>query len=158
MYNHAPEGYKCPICIAVSGVESEDTLIEQADIVYRDDLVTAFIGSFFIGENSGHPIVVPNEHYENIYDMPDHVGARIFSVAKRLATAVRSTYECEGVTTLQNNEPVGNQHAFHYHLHVFPRYMDDNLHGNMSHKRSTAPEERLPYAEKLKGYLQAHEA
>jgi histidine triad (HIT) family protein len=141
MNNHAPESYRCPICPAVQGLENEDTLIKQSDIVYQDDLVTAFIGSFFIGKNDGHPIVVPNQHYENIYDLPDEVGGHIFEVAKKLALAVRQTYGCEGITILQNNEPAGGQHAFHYHTHIFPRYTDDGLHANMLTKRQTTPEE-----------------
>ncbi len=153
MHNHAPKNYRCPICIAISGMENEETLIVQNDIVYKDDLVTAFIGSFFIGKNDGHVIVVPNGHFENIYDLPDEVGGRIFAVGKKLAIAIRETYGCEGITTLQNNEPIGNQHAFHYHFHVFPRYENDNLHANMSDKRQTTPEERAPFAEKLRDYL-----
>lgn len=41
---------------------------------------------------------------------------------------------CDGVTFLQNNEPASNQHAFHYHLHVLPRYTNDNLHAHMLEK------------------------
>ena len=48
MYNHAPIDYKCPICIALEGKENEDTLITQSDIVYADELATAFISSFFM--------------------------------------------------------------------------------------------------------------
>ncbi len=154
MHSHAPKNYKCPICIGINGAENADTLIRKSDIVYRDDLVTAFIGSFFIGKNSGHPIIVPNVHYENLYDLADEVGARIFSVARKVAVAVRNTYDCEGITTLQNNEPVGNQHAFHYHLHIFPRYDGDDFHGNVATKHETTPEERLHYAEKLRNYLE----
>lgn len=60
MYNHASENYKCQICPAVNGIENEDTWIKQADIVYKDDIVTVFIGSKFVKNNSGHPIIVPN--------------------------------------------------------------------------------------------------
>lgn len=48
MYNHAPENYKCPICLSVKGIENEDTLLKQADLVYKDDLVSVFINSFWI--------------------------------------------------------------------------------------------------------------
>jgi len=62
MYNHAPEGYICPICVAIDGAEDQRTMIRQSDIVYKDGLVTAFIGSFFVANNPGHPIIVPNRH------------------------------------------------------------------------------------------------
>jgi histidine triad (HIT) family protein len=153
MYNHAPSDYKCPICIAIEGVENEDTLIRQSDIVYKDDLVTVFISSFFIDKNLGHVIIVPNKHFENIYDLPTDYSSHIAETAKRMALAVKKTYSAEGITTLQNNEPAGNQHAFHYHFHIFPRYENDDFHNNMLNKKSTTLEERLPYAEKLREEL-----
>jgi len=153
MYNHAPTGYICPICIAVKGQESENTLIAQRDIVYKDDLVTAFISSFFIGMNLGHIVIVPNEHFENIYDVPHNYSSRIAEVAQKMAIALKRAYSAEGITTLQNNEPAGNQHAFHYHSHVFPRYVNDDLHNNMLDKKLTTPEERSPYVEKIKKEL-----
>ncbi len=154
MHNHAPADYICPICLGVSGVESEDTLLRLTDIVYIDELVTAFINSFWIKNNPGHVIVVPNTHYENIYDLPDHIGAHIFSVAKKIAIAMKKAYKCDGTTILQNNEPAGGQHAFHYHLHVFPRYDGDDLHANMMDKQLADPETRLAYATKLLAGLQ----
>lgn len=149
MHNHAPIDYRCPICIGIQGIENEHTLIRQSDIVFKDSLVMAFITSFFIGNNPGHLVVVPCEHYENFYDLPDAIGGHLFAVARKMAIAMKQAYACEGVTTLQNNEPAGNQHAFHYHLHLFPRYSGDDLHGHMMVKRNTTAEERLPYAKAI---------
>ncbi len=153
MFNHAPQNYKCPICVAIKGIESEDTLIRQADIIYQDELVTAFIGSFFIRNNPGHIIIVPNEHYENIYELPENVGHQIFNVAKRSATAIKETRKCDGITTMQNNEPAGNQHAFHYHLHIFPRFENDELHAHLGNSIKSEPGDRLAYSEPLKKYF-----
>lgn len=153
MYNHASKEYKCPICIAIEGKENDDTLIRQSDIVYKDNLVTAFISSFFIGNNPGHVIIVPNKHFENIYDLPPEYAHRIFEIAQKMALAIKKAYNAEGITTLQNNEPAGNQHAFHYHFHVFPRYMNDELHKNMSDKKTTTADERKEYSEKIKAEL-----
>lgn len=153
MYNHAPENYKCPICLGVQGVENDDTMIRRSDIVYKDDLVMVFIGSIWVGNNPGHPLVVPNEHYENIYDMPKEVGHRIFDVSKKIALALKEVRKCEGITFLQNNEPAGNQHAFHYHLHIYPRFKDDELHANMGKSYRPSTEEIKPYADALKEFL-----
>jgi histidine triad (HIT) family protein len=154
MYNHAPTQYVCPICLAIDGKETEETLIRQSDIVYNDELVTAFISSFFIGNNPGHVIIVPKKHFENIYDLPSSYAHRIQEVAKQIALTLKHAYHAEGITTLQNNEPAGNQHAFHYHFHVFPRYMNDELHKNMLDKKSTTQEERADYAKRVIEALQ----
>lgn len=156
MYNFAPENYKCPICVALKGIENQDTLISQSDFVYRDELLSAFISSFFIGNNPGHVIIVPNTHFENIFDLPENYSAKIAQVAKTISLAVKETYSADGITTLQNNGPAGGQHAFHYHFHVFPRYEGDALHENMMDKKGTTSEERKPYAEKLKVKLNSN--
>lgn len=154
MYNHAPEGYKCPICLGIKGIENEDTLLKQADLVYKDDLVSVYINSFWIDTAKGHVIVVPNIHYENIFDLPKEVGCRISEITKKVALAMKESYRCDGITLRQNNEPASDQHAFHYHQHIFPRYEGDSFNVNMTKKSIlSTPEERIEYAEKLKNVL-----
>lgn len=153
MYNHASQDYKCPICLGIQGVENEHTLIKSTDFVYQDKVVSALINSFFIGNNPGHVIVVPNDHFENIYDIPDEVTAQIMSVARMIAVAMKQVYACEGITTLQNNEPAGNQHAFHYHFHVFPRYSHDDLHEHLNEKQLVDPQVRKAYTDMLRRVL-----
>lgn len=150
MYNHTSSNYICPICLGVGGVVSDKTLLLPQDVIYKDDLVTAFINSFWIKNNPGHVIVVPNEHFENIYDLPDELGAHIYSVARKIATKIKELYACDGITLLQNNEPAGGQHAFHYHLHIFPRYENDDLHKHMDNKQLADPDNRKKFAVKLK--------
>ncbi|MBW4061966.1 HIT domain-containing protein [Candidatus Saccharibacteria bacterium] len=156
--SHAPENYDCPICLGLLGSASQKTLIKASDFVYRDELVSAFINTFFIGKNGGHVIVVPNEHFENIYTLPVAHGHRIFDVAQMIALAMKAAYDCDGITTRNNNEPAGDQHAFHYHFHVFPRYVDDDYNSvSPAEKRLTEPAERAGYAAKIKAALAAGE-
>jgi len=154
MFNHAPVNYICPICVALEGIENSDTLIKRSDIVYQNNLVTALISSFFIGNNPGHVIIVPNKHFENIFSLPEDYASEIQKVAAEIAKALKTSYKAEGITTMQNNEPAGDQHAFHYHLHIFPRYKNDELHKNILDKKSTTPEERKLYADRIKEALQ----
>lgn len=154
MYNHAPKNYVCPICLGVKGAETDETMIRNSDIVYRDELVMAFVSSFFIADNLGHLVIVPIEHFENLYEIPESVGNRIFVVSKKIAEAMKTAYKCPGVMTMQNNEPASDQHAFHYHLHLFPRYEGDRLHERMNaEKKRTTAKERLPFAERMRQIL-----
>lgn len=154
MFNHAPKGYICPICLSIQGIENKDTLLKQADLVYKNDLVSVYINSFWIETAKGHVIIVPNQHYENIYDLPSEVGHRIFDISKKIALAIRNAYKCDGITTRQNNEPAGDQHAFHFHLHIFARYNGDSFNENMIKESVLSkPEERLEYVAKLKAIL-----
>jgi histidine triad (HIT) family protein len=152
--SNAPEGYKCPICLGIQGSDSPDTLIKSTDFVYDDNLVTAFVNTFFMGKNAGHVIVVPKQHFESVYTLPSEIGHRVFDVSKKIALAMKGAYKCNGITMRQNNDPSGDQHAFHYHLHVFPRYKDDEYNSVLpSDKRLAEPEERSGYAEKIKAVL-----
>jgi len=153
MYNHAPENYNCPICLGVNGVESDATMLKQADIVFKDDQVCAFVNSKFVGNNPGHVIVVPNDHFENLYDTPDEILSRIIIVSKKIAIAMKKARNCDGVMIQQNNEPASNQHAFHYHMHIFPRFDGDEIYQYMNNARVSDPQERIAYAEELKKYL-----
>lgn len=153
MHNHAPTDYICPICIGLSGEQSDRTLIRPVDIIYADDLVTALINSFFLPGNEGHAIIVPNQHFENLYDLPHEYLHRIAEVSQQLSLAMRQAYECDGITTRQNNEPAGDQHAFHYHLHHFPRYAGDSFNQNADNKYLADPSDRTNYAQKLKAIL-----
>lgn len=128
--------------------------MKPTDVVYKDDLVTVFVNSFFMGKNAGHVIVVPNEHFENIYTLPATYGHRIFEIAQKIALAMKEVYACDGITTRQNNEPAGDQHAFHFHFHIFPRYKDDGFNTvQPEQKRLAEPAERAGYAKKLAAAL-----
>jgi histidine triad (HIT) family protein len=68
---------------------------------------------------------------------------------------MKRAYGCDGTSVRQHNEPAGDQDVWHYHLHVFPRYAGDDLY--RSSARLTHPEERWPYADRLRAVLQGHE-
>lgn len=153
MYNHSPNNYECPICLAISGIENEDTWIKQEDIFYQDQDITGFISSKSIKGNDGHPLIVPNKHYENVYDLPESIAHQIFDLSKKVALALKETRNCSGITILQNNEPAGDQHAFHYHLHIVPRFENDNFHTEVWEAQKSNPKDRLLYSKTLRDYL-----
>ncbi|MCB9798517.1 HIT domain-containing protein [Candidatus Nomurabacteria bacterium] len=154
MYNAAPSDYNCPICIAIQGIENEDTWIVQDDIFYRDDLVMGFISSKSVLGSEAHPLIVPLEHHENLYNLPQGVGHRIMDLSKKIAIALKEIRNVDGVTITQHNEPAGGQHAFHYHMHVFPRFEDDNFETELWKAKRSTPEERKFHAQALREYFE----
>lgn len=147
---NAPKDYICPICIALNGEENNKTLMHQTDIFYKDYLVTGFINSFSYGGIAGNAIIVPNKHFEHIYELPAEYGHRVFEILQKTAQAMKQTYQCDGITTLQCNEPAGWQHAFHYHHHVMQRYNDDDFVNDLSDKAVAEKDVKAGYAAKLK--------
>lgn len=153
MYNHASEDYVCPLCQIVRGEPTEKG-DSRGDLLFQTDVVTVFVAGKWVRSNPGHVIIIPNQHVENLYDLPDDIGHAIHDASKRVAIALKETYECDGVSTRQHNEPAGNQDVFHYHLHVVPRYDGDNMYANSSDVFWPTVEEKAPYAEKLRKYFE----
>jgi histidine triad (HIT) family protein len=152
MYNHAPAGYDCPFCRLARG---EDTpLSSQADLVYRDRQVIALVSIDWWPNNPGHVLVVPVEHFENVYDLPSSLGTPLQSAIQNVALAMKGAYGCTGVTIRQNNEPDGSQDVWHHHTHVIPRYKGDDLQRSRFVPNSS--EERRPYVQLLRARLGWH--
>jgi histidine triad (HIT) family protein len=148
MTSHAPKGWDCPFCRIAQGEEGERPWTKHTDVVYRDSELIAFVSAHWFSNNPGHVLVVPCEHHENVYDMPDELLGKVAVLSKRLALAMKRAYECDGTSTRQHNEPAGGQDVWHYHLHVFPRFKGDDLY--RSSARLTVPEERKPFADRLR--------
>jgi histidine triad (HIT) family protein len=154
MYNHTPEHYDCPFCkVADNDFTNPSVSTKAQDIVLQTSLVTAFLSSHWWPNNPGHVLIIPNKHFENIYDLPKEYAAEIHELAQKIALAFKAVYHCDGVSTRQHNEPAGNQEVWHYHLHVFPRYHSDDLYTLFWERELTSPEQRLPYARKLRDYF-----
>lgn len=92
MYNHAPENYICPFCALIRGETNSHAFSTQDDIVFHDASVTAIISSHQWAGNHGNVIIAPNEHFENIFELPDRYGAAIQATARRIAIAQKAVY------------------------------------------------------------------
>lgn len=155
MYNHEPKNYICPFCLIVKGVENEKVYTKQADIIYKDKFVTAFVSAgWWPNKNKAHIIVIPNKHIENIYDLPLDISNKVHALEKQVVIALKKVYKCDAVSSRQHNEPAGDQDVWHYHINVFPRYKNDKFYLVPCEKmRLSKPSERKPYADKLKKYF-----
>ncbi len=124
MYNHAPQNYRCPFCRNAADRAPDGPL----EFLYRDDDVFVKMNPKWWPRNPGGVLVIPNAHYENVYDLPDELGIPIQRAIRSVAVAMKIAFACDGVSTRQHNEPAGNQDVWHYHVHVFPRWEGDMLY------------------------------
>ena len=93
--------------------------------VYEDEHVLAFMD--IAPANPGHTLVIPKQHYRNIFDMPAEVGSKIMQAAIPIANAIRAALNPDGLNLFQANEPAGFQTVFHFHLHLIPRWESDSI-------------------------------
>ncbi|HZG50967.1 MAG TPA: HIT domain-containing protein [Pyrinomonadaceae bacterium] len=92
-------------------------------IVTETEQALVLINPFSVA--AGHALVVPRRHFENLYELPDELAAPILSTAAVIARAAKRAFAADGITLRQNNEAASDQHLFHFHLHVIPRYAGD---------------------------------
>jgi histidine triad (HIT) family protein len=151
IYSHEPPNYDCPFCKLISG--QDDEINRRDHIVYQDENTLAYVSPQWWDNNPGHVLVVPKEHIENLYSISDEQLAAVYKTAKKMAIAIKEAYGCEGTSTRQHNEPAGNQTVFHLHVHVFPRYKNDQLYQNFKNSRWVNDEERMVFVNKLKAYF-----
>jgi histidine triad (HIT) family protein len=76
--------------------------------------------------NHGHALVLPVPHTRNLADASPSVRDEIFAVAARLTSAMPALYDADGSIVFQNNT-APNDPLFHLHVHVVPRFSDDDF-------------------------------
>src|SRR5215207_9348619 len=109
----------CIFCAIVAGSA-------PASIVYEDADLLAFMDIWPV--TPGHLLIIPKRHTPFLADLDEVTGARMFTVAMRLAQALRASgLRCEGISLFLADGEAAFQEVFHTHLHVFPRFAGDTF-------------------------------
>ncbi|KNX37529.1 HIT family protein [Luteipulveratus halotolerans] len=153
MWNHEPSEYDCPFCRLLRGEHGANNA--ESDIVARGERAFARVAPKWWPANPGAVLVIPVKHVENLYDIEPADGHAVWDLTRRVATAMRSAYGCDGTSTRQHNEPAGNQDVWHLHVHVFPRWTDDRLYQRHDEAGWYDVGERGAYADRLRVALDA---
>lgn len=106
----------CIFCKIANGEIPSKTLYEDEDFRVILDLGPA---------TKGHALVLPKEHFSNLYELPEDWCAKAFGLAKKMAGRMTEKLSCDGFNLVQNNGEVAGQTVFHFHIHMIPRYKDD---------------------------------
>ncbi len=93
--------------------------------IYEDEKTLAFLDIAPV--NQGHALIIPKEHFPNIYETPDEVIAEMMKVAKKVSHAVKDAVRADGVNVTMNNNHAAGQIVFHAHIHVIPRFTNDGF-------------------------------
>jgi histidine triad (HIT) family protein len=110
---------ECVFCEIVAGTV-------PTSLVYADDKVRAFLDHRPV--TPGHLLIIPNEHFVLLADLPDGLAEHMLRVGMRLAAAIRSSgMPCEGINLFVADGEAAGQEVFHHHLHVIPRWARDGF-------------------------------
>lgn len=91
----------------------------------------------------GHALIIPKEHYANIYELPEEQAAGAMVLAKKLASKMAEALKCDGFNIIQNNGEAAGQTVFHFHMHLIPRYEKDGNEDKVCWNHLELSEEEL---------------
>lgn len=109
----------CIFCKIVNGEIPSKT-------VHEDDMFKVILD---LGPAAkGHALIIPKDHFANIYELPEDIAGEAMKLAKKLAIKMTENLQADGFNLMQNNGEVAGQTVNHFHLHLIPRYKDDGQH------------------------------
>lgn len=108
----------CIFCKIANGEIPSATLYEDEAFKVILDLGPA---------SKGHALILPKEHYANLYELDDTIASKALVLAKKMITTMTEVLGCDGYNVVQNNGTAAGQTVFHFHMHLIPRYKDDHV-------------------------------
>ena len=108
----------CIFCKIANGEIPSSTVYENSDFKVILDVAPAA---------KGHCLIIPKEHFQNIFDIDADTAAKLFSLATEVARALKQELQCDGLNIVQNNGAAAGQTVNHFHLHLIPRFEGDDV-------------------------------
>ena len=116
-----------------------------ADKVYENDEFIAFQALFQVSK--GHTLIVPKEHSQDVLDMNSELGKGLLELIQKIGTSTMNALGASGFNTGINTKVSAGQAVFHTHIHIIPRYDNDEMVSWPEHK--TTAEDRTIFAQKI---------
>ena len=96
--------------------------------LYEDEHTLAFMD--INPANDGHALIIPKVHARDLLSIEPASLAAVAVAARKVARAVNGTVNPEGINLMQCNGEAAGQSVFHFHMHVLPRAVGDELKMN----------------------------
>ena len=109
---------ECIFCKIAGGEIPSSTVYEDEDFRVILDLGPA---------TKGHALILPKNHFANLFEIPEDMDAKAFILAKKIAKKMKDVFGCDGVNIVQNNGVAAGQTVFHFHIHLIPRNNEDHV-------------------------------
>ena len=121
----------CIFCKIANGEIPSSTVYEDEDFRVILDLGPA---------SKGHALILPKEHFKDVTELDPKIAAKVLPLGAKLGTAMKKSLGCAGFNLVQNNGEAAGQTVFHFHMHLIPRYENDNA-GILWEPGETTPED-----------------
>lgn len=94
-----------------------------SNTIYEDDMFRVILDNG--PATKGHALILPKDHYQNLFDLPEDTAAEAMKLAKKIAARQIEVLHADGLNLVQNNGAQAGQTVGHFHIHVIPRYQND---------------------------------
>ncbi|RXH49773.1 HIT family protein, partial [Streptococcus pyogenes] len=74
----------------------------------------------------GHTLVIPKQHVRNLLEMTAETASHLFARIPKIARAIQSATGATAMNIINNNEALAGQTVFHAHVHLVPRYNEED--------------------------------
>ena len=123
-----------------------------AEILFENECAIAILDVNPI--HYGHALIIPKNHHKDFLDVPEDELPGMMHAVHIVAHALVKSFNLQGFNFFSNNGPVAGQSVYHFHIHVTPRYANDNIRFVLQLKQYEGDEMRS-VAEKIRGFIQA---
>ncbi len=106
--------------------------------IYEDEICLAFLD--LSQSNIGHTLVIPKKHFDNILDVDSETVKHLFNVTSMLAKHINQKLNVSNFNILNNCGEFAGQTINHFHIHIIPRYENDNIEMHFSKHNLTEEE------------------
>lgn len=93
--------------------------------IYEDDDVLAILD--ISQATKGHTLVLPKKHYSDLTEIEDYEYLKVMSIAKDLSKSIKNTFNASGINLLNNCGETAGQTVMHFHVHIIPRYNNEDI-------------------------------
>ena len=91
--------------------------------IYENDLFRVILDNG--PATDGHALVLPKDHYANLFEIPADTAAEAMKTAQTVAAMLKEKLHADGLNLVQNNGETAGQTVHHFHMHIIPRYKGD---------------------------------
>lgn len=107
----------CIFCKIASGDIPSVRVFENDDIVVFLDISQV---------TKGHTLIIPKKHANDVFELSETDITSIYRYVPKIAKAITETFHAKGINIINNNGEAAGQTVFHYHIHLIPRYGEED--------------------------------
>lgn len=108
----------CVFCKIINGEIPSYKLYENGFVIGILDISQA---------TKGHCLIIPKKHFENVFTLSEDYAEEIMKAAVVVSNILKEKLQIHDINLLNNSGQLAGQTVMHFHLHVLPRYKNDEI-------------------------------